>query len=83
MEEDEPYVLPDPIFTFQEASEIFKKTFPMIHFSKKYIPNDFRPEERVCVIVMNGKTDQLKLNPRNRHFSDLSEELDFNQTTAA
>ena len=33
----------------------------------------FIPDERVCVTVMNGKTNLLKLNPRYERMADLSE----------
>ena len=39
-------------------------------------PEFFIPDERVCMTVMNGKTDLLKLNPRyKKGYEDLSENL--------
>ena len=35
-------------------------------------PEFFIPNERVCVTIMNGKTDLLILNPRHSGCADLS-----------
>ena len=38
---------------------------------------DFRPTDRICVTVMNGKTHLLKLNPKyaDGRFADLTQFL--------
>ena len=43
----------------------------------------FLPDERVCVTVMNGKTDMLELNPRYSRFADLSEYVVNDENSAA
>ena len=39
------------------------------------VPEFFIDDERICVTVMNGKYDLLKLNPRYERYIDLTEYL--------
>ena len=40
------------------------------------VAKHFKPDVRICVTIMNGKTDLLKLNPRYKNgYDDLTEFL--------
>ena len=47
------------------------------------VAKHFKPDDRVCVTVMNGKTDLLKLNPRfKKGYDDLTKFLIIDEKLA-
>jgi len=40
-----------------------------------YVPDFFIDDERICVTIMNGRYDLLRLNPVYKNYIDLTEYL--------